>query len=307
MALTPEQRQQYLGTIANATNGKRKLWCEALLEYEGRFKWAGANPSSFDSDQADLAMNCWCAPIYIAYKTGRITKKRVDEFQLQAFQHTDKPLLFASQAAAYDFLHGAKALNQEGIAGDILFFFVDSQSGGERLDLTKCPVHVAVNMGDSMCISLWSVPNNRDDYQICRISTLLEEVEKAKRAKCTLTSIPPFWILGTEKTSRCYITTATCNSLGLSDDCAELTTLRWFRDSVLLKTKAGQLDVATYYELAPLVVEAIDKRTEAAEIYKKIYCDDVVPAIAAIEQNDYQKAHEIFKQLVFHAYKSYVN
>jgi hypothetical protein len=96
----------------------------------------------------------------------------------------------------------------------------------------------------------------------------------------------------------CYLTTATCLSLGLPDDCEALTTLRWFRDHVLLQTPAGAADVETYYHLAPRVVAAIDRRPDAAAVYRALYERAIEPAVLAIKAGDFTTAHGIFKRLV---------
>ena len=48
-------------------------------------------------------------------------------------------------------------------------------------------------------------------------------------------------------TSKCFIATACCDS----PDCAEVRSLREFRDRVLLRTRRGRFCVAVYYRLSP--------------------------------------------------------
>ncbi len=98
--------------------------------------------------------------------------------------------------------------------------------------------------------------------------------------------------------SCCHITTATCTSLGLPDDCDELTTLRWFRDEVLLPTEAGRQEVAAYYEEAPAIVAAIDRTDAAPRVYRAIYRDGIAPAVAAIKRSDFPRAHVLLRELI---------
>lgn len=285
---------------------KREKWVQAVYDHEGRFKWAGSNPKDWDSNQKDLAMNCWCAPIYIAYQEGFIKYKSVEQFIMQAFKYkSDVGFLFKSQMAAYDYLQGDKSTDTTlGMQGDILFFLVDWQNGGDNVDLSRAPVHVAVNLGDGNCMSLWSQPNNTDHFQNVRVTQLVQLIETEKRANCTVRSVTPFWILG--KKNGCYITTATCEALGKPDDCYELTMLRAFRDQVLLETEAGSAGVESYYAHAPAIVAAINQRPDAAEIYQEIYESGIMPSIEALEAKDYKKAESIFAERVKALHEVYI-
>lgn len=103
---------------------------------------------------------------------------------------------------------------------------------------------------------------------------------------------------GATKKKRCYISTATCASLGLPDDCEELTLLRSYRDSVLLRTPQGRRDVQAYYETAPRIVAAIDARPDAPLIYRDIFAHSLAPAIAALRSTDFDRAYTLYRQLV---------
>lgn len=56
----------------------------------------------------------------------------------------------------------------------------------------------------------------------------------------------------------CFLTTACCKYKGLPDDCAELETLRRFRDTYLKETEYGSELIRAYYESAPALVERIE-------------------------------------------------
>lgn len=73
------------------------------------------------------------------------------------------------------------------------------------------------------------------------------------------------------KKSGCFISTATCSFLGKPDDCFELTSLRNFRDNVLLKQPDLSFLVSNYYSIAPDVLSSINGSEIADEIYKGIY------------------------------------
>lgn len=72
---------------------------------------------------------------------------------------------------------------------------------------------------------------------------------------------------------RCFLTTAAVDSLGLSNDCAVLTSLRGFRDQYMLDRefpRRAQV-VSSYYRAAPRIVMAIKRREDAESIWRQVY------------------------------------
>lgn len=102
----------------------------------------------------------------------------------------------------------------------------------------------------------------------------------------------------------CYITTATCITLGLADDCEQLTLLRWFRDNYLLTSSQGRKDIAEYYKTAPKIVRAINTLDNPISIYHAIYNSSLLPACIAIKNRNYAQAYCIYKRLVNHLKKT---
>jgi hypothetical protein len=68
----------------------------------------------------------------------------------------------------------------------------------------------------------------------------------------------------------CFLTTAACEHRGLPDDCFELSTMRDFRDRVLLETPAGQAMVKHYYDVAPGLVPLMGDGPTAEWAWKHI-------------------------------------
>jgi hypothetical protein len=97
---------------------------------------------------------------------------------------------------------------------------------------------------------------------------------------------------------RCYITTATCRTLGRPDGCPELTRLRWFRDLVLARTPAGRRDIAAYYAVAPGVVSAIDRAGDPAGVYRRVYAAHLRPALRAVDAGDHAAAYRLYRDMV---------
>jgi len=96
----------------------------------------------------------------------------------------------------------------------------------------------------------------------------------------------------------CYITTAVCASVGLPDDCEELTLLRAFRDDVLCQTALGRRDVEVYYATAPAVVDTIDASADPAGAYAALYTQWLRPAVRALKAGDHVSAYRLYKSMV---------
>ena len=77
------------------------------------------------------------------------------------------------------------------------------------------------------------------------------------------------------------------------DNCYELTVLRWFRDNFVSKE-----DIEHYYEVAPIIVEAINKEEQSDIIYDYIYDNIVDYCVEQIEQGNYDKAYSRYKNSV---------
>ena len=96
----------------------------------------------------------------------------------------------------------------------------------------------------------------------------------------------------------CFITTATCKSKNLPDDCHELTTLRSFRDTFMKKNPEMKAEVEEYYKIAPVICATINKLENSDEIYdsiRNLYLND---AVKAVDKQELQKAHDIYKKMV---------
>lgn len=77
------------------------------------------------------------------------------------------------------------------------------------------------------------------------------------------------------------------------DNCHELTVLRWFRDNFVSKE-----DIEHYYEVAPIIVETINREEQAGIIYDYIYDNVVDYCVEQIEQGNYEAAYNRYKSSV---------
>lgn len=93
----------------------------------------------------------------------------------------------------------------------------------------------------------------------------------------------------------CYLTSACMKYFQdkFDDNCYELTLLRWFRDNFVSKE-----DIEHYYEVAPIIVEAINKEEKSDVIYNYIYDNIVDYCIDQIEQGNYDNAYSRYKNSV---------
>lgn len=98
------------------------------------------------------------------------------------------------------------------------------------------------------------------------------------------------------RSSGCFLTTACVQTLGLPDDCAELTALRQFRDSYVLSTEEGQAEIREYYAVAPGIVRAISSRPDANRIYWCIYENLITPCVRLIQQGALASAYQLYGQ-----------
>lgn len=96
----------------------------------------------------------------------------------------------------------------------------------------------------------------------------------------------------------CFITTAVCESLGLMDDCYELTTLRSFRDRYMTASQDKVALLEQYYSTAPSIVHAIEHRSDRNAIYSEILEQFIQPAIQSIESGADAQAQEIYTNMM---------
>lgn len=93
----------------------------------------------------------------------------------------------------------------------------------------------------------------------------------------------------------CFLTTACMKYFqeNFDDNCYELTVLRWFRDNFVSKE-----DKEHYYEIAPIIVETINKEKQSSIIYDYIYDHVVNYCVEQIKQGHYDKAYSRYKNSV---------
>ena len=94
---------------------------------------------------------------------------------------------------------------------------------------------------------------------------------------------------------KCFLTTACMKYFQkkFDDNCYELIVLRWFRDNFVSKE-----DIEHYYEIAPIIVETINKEEKNDIIYDYIYENIVDYCVEQIEQHNYDAAYRRYKNSI---------
>ncbi len=103
---------------------------------------------------------------------------------------------------------------------------------------------------------------------------------------------------GESNSGGCFVSTACCEAMGLSDDCEELQTLRHFRDTYLLASREGEKEVAAYYAHSPRVLKKIRSEANSRETLRRIYHELVVPTVKMIHRKEYAAAHTHYRTFV---------
>lgn len=105
--------------------------------------------------------------------------------------------------------------------------------------------------------------------------------------------------------SCCFLTTACVEARGLPDDCEELTVLRDFRDSYLLKKPHGETLIDLYYTYSPMIVKKIDEDEERTAIYEFIY-DVVTDCVESIKQNKMEYSYLTYCVMVVRLKETFI-
>ena len=96
----------------------------------------------------------------------------------------------------------------------------------------------------------------------------------------------------------CFITTAVCSYLGKADNCEELTSFRFFRDTWLVNQPKGRELVEEYYRIAPMIVRKMEESPEYESICQTIWNKFLIPCYQMIEDNQFEKCKNKYVDMV---------
>ncbi len=100
------------------------------------------------------------------------------------------------------------------------------------------------------------------------------------------------------RTKLCYVTTAVCDSLGKDENCYELKLLKKYRDEYLCNQPDGEELINEYYNIAPTIVNRINKKDNAVEIFQSIFQTYINPCIQDIEANDNEACKQTYIKMI---------
>jgi hypothetical protein len=101
----------------------------------------------------------------------------------------------------------------------------------------------------------------------------------------------------TQPAQGCFLTTACCEVLGLSDDCFELRTLRSYRDRVLVALPGGQAALAAYYLVAPSILERLPQEKRVA-LLLSVYMRFILPSALAARLGMNRLAYSLYARMM---------
>lgn len=108
------------------------------------------------------------------------------------------------------------------------------------------------------------------------------------------------------KRKLCYITTATCVSLNLGEDCEELKLLKGYRDQYLANRENGEEYIRTYYNIAPTIVTRINRSANPDAVYRMIYTDYLKPCIDLIKAGKNEECLALYQKMIVELSATYV-
>ena len=104
----------------------------------------------------------------------------------------------------------------------------------------------------------------------------------------------------------CFITTATCTSLGKGDNCEELNAFRKFRDEWFSKTEYGKEKITEYYIFAPMIVSAIEKSKNKSLVYKQIWGNQLLPCLKLLKAGKFKMCAEQYENMILNLEKEWL-
>lgn len=167
---------------------------------------------------------------------------------------------------------------------------------------------LAVDYNMNMAVYVMPILTYTRDEFCIRLCRRMVEVWNQRKVSSLKLSYADYDAIagGFKKKWWCFITTAVCESMGQSDDCYELESLRAYRDGYLLKTEEGKALVEEYYDLAPAIVWVIDMHRDREKIYEDLYHSRLLPCIRCIEKGDNETCRDLYTDMVRDLKKKYL-
>ena len=128
--------------------------------------------------------------------------------------------------------------------------------------------------------------NDKDDYNKGNDPDQ-ERLESGKKKNPTIEEI--------KEDDDCYLTTACMKHYldEFDDNCYELRVLRWFRDNYV-----NSNDIEHYYNIAPYIVEGINKEENPDMMYNYVYDNIVDYCVEKIQNFEFEEAYNRYKDSI---------
>ncbi|MDP2924881.1 MAG: hypothetical protein Q8N99_00755 [Nanoarchaeota archaeon] len=97
--------------------------------------------------------------------------------------------------------------------------------------------------------------------------------------------------------SCCYVTTACLDAIGLPRDSLEFRAMKILTKEHILKSFSGKRDYVLYQKKGPAIVQAIESREDAQNIWRSVY-EKLRNVAASILSKNYGKGHQQYKELI---------
>ena len=103
---------------------------------------------------------------------------------------------------------------------------------------------------------------------------------------------------GFDRKGFCFITSAVCETRNRPDDCAELMTLRAFRDGYMQEDPHRRALVEQYYAIAPIIVAYLNLCTDRRASYERIWKQYLCRCLEEIEARNYEGCEKRYTEMV---------
>lgn len=149
-----------------------------------------------------------------------------------------------------------------------------------------------------------SINEYKGEYTQELLDVLIAEWNKAFNQKIKLGTFSE--INAGFRRKLCYVTTAVCKSLGKSEDCEEIRMLKNYRDTYLTAEPDGPELIDTYYDIAPTIVNRINKCADSDAVYEQIYKNYIYPCISYIESDRLSDCKDLYVKMMHNLKDKYM-
>jgi hypothetical protein len=105
----------------------------------------------------------------------------------------------------------------------------------------------------------------------------------------------------------CFLTTACVQERNLPDNCDELETLRYLRETYIRKQEGGTELLSHYRFIGPALISNINQFQNRSLVYDHIYNNLIIPSVKLIKEQKFNEATSFYKEFVIALEAKYLN